>query len=487
MLRYSLLSLSLLFASVTCAGNSAAQEEWKEFLAKPSSSAYKMLSKTIQLCAATKCQEKDVAGSSDNCSSLYKLLELVEHGNRFAIEIAFQIRPLYEDAAAPSEDIDRSIGLSASLEPALFLELVQEYRLSDKALEYLVVQTSVESIDSLGEHRAEWKRRIQSLSKVVDPRLLPLRARAISFVQQEIDETSTLPDDALGKPSAVQSPKSVLLGVLEDVPGKYAGQPNSRHIRMVFEKEGDDWQPFPANCPDQACLKTLPLDFPSQVNWTIAFDGRNLGQVTTHVPKAYDFYMDAGLQDITSEGPIPTIGQRAEEYGGFLFAPVFRPLIANSQPYFRDPESWKPVHLPAGLVASLRQQFRKQFPEVQNCASPEENVTRTWQYHDQDIEIHKAYSSNKKWVLAPLRLGGYRCDGPQVSPSQDAFSDQWFVIDPENHIELLGKDMWLVDAGDYDNDGKSEIVFAITGYNKGGYELFYDDFKKHVEFEFGYQ
>ncbi len=46
--------------------------------------------------------------------------------------------------------------------------------------------------------------------------------------------------------------------------------------------------------------------------------------------------------------------------------------------------------------------------------------------------------------------------------------------------------MWLVDAGDYDKDGKSELVFSIDRYNRGGYELFYDDFKKHVVLEFGY-
>jgi hypothetical protein len=46
--------------------------------------------------------------------------------------------------------------------------------------------------------------------------------------------------------------------------------------------------------------------------------------------------------------------------------------------------------------------------------------------------------------------------------------------------------MWLVDAGDYDNDGKSELVFSIDRYNRGGYELFYDDFKKRTIFEFGY-
>lgn len=46
--------------------------------------------------------------------------------------------------------------------------------------------------------------------------------------------------------------------------------------------------------------------------------------------------------------------------------------------------------------------------------------------------------------------------------------------------------MMLVDAGDYDNDGESELLFAITDYNRGGYKLFYDKFTKSVEFKFNY-
>ncbi len=68
----------------------------------------------------------------------------------------------------------------------------------------------------------------------------------------------------------------------------------------------------------------------------------------------------------------------------------------------------------------------------------------------------------------------------------DLIDEKWFMVDPQKTIRFLGDDMWLVDAGDYDNDGKSEVLFAIDGYNRGGYELFYDDFKKHVRFEFSY-
>ena len=81
-----------------------------------------------------------------------------------------------------------------------------------------------------------------------------------------------------------------------------------------------------------------------------------------------------------------------------------------------------------------------------------------------------------------MLLTGYRCDGPLG----EAFVAQWFVIDPGKEIKFLGKGMRLVDAGDYDNDGKSEVVFSIEGYDRGGYRIFYDDFKRNATFEFGY-
>lgn len=284
--------------------------------------------------------------------------------------------------------------------------------------------------------------------------------------------------------STVANPpiKRIVLGVLEDVPGKYQGESDSRRIRVVFEKNGDTWKAFPSDCPSQDCLTTVAPEYPTEVTWTIAFDGKNLGKVTSRTPAKFDFYSDVGLQNITSTGPIPTVGKKAAEFGGFLGVPVVRPLIANSQPYFEDPEAWKPTRLSTMLVAALNQEFRRKFPNVTNCTNPDENIPRPWQYRDLDIKLSKAYSSNKNWSLATLSLDGSRCDGIADGP----FIRHWFVVNPEGHVSFLGQGMWLVDAGDYDNDGKSEIMFALADYDKGGYELFYDDFTQHVAFEFSY-
>jgi hypothetical protein len=76
----------------------------------------------------------------------------------------------------------------------------------------------------------------------------------------------------------------VMLGVLEDLPGHYAGKANLRAVRAVFRNSGGDWLPFPSNCPDANCLKTITSQYPAELTWTIASNGRSLGQVTTRAP-----------------------------------------------------------------------------------------------------------------------------------------------------------------------------------------------------------
>jgi hypothetical protein len=220
------------------------------------------------------------------------------------------------------------------------------------------------------------------------------------------------------------------------------------------------------------------------MTWTIAFDGRRLGTIAAQTPPQYHFYSEIGIETITNHGPVPTIGKKSADYAGFTGTPVYRPLVAVSQPNFSDPDHWKPAQLSSELIATSRQQFRSKFPTVSNCRNPEENVPRPWEYRDEDIQVTKAYSSKDGWSLIELNLTGYACDGPQNDGG--AFNGQWYAIDPTTNLRPLGTNMWFVDAGDYDNSGHSQLLFAIDGYNQGGYRLFYRNFTKSAEFSFNY-
>ena len=277
---------------------------------------------------------------------------------------------------------------------------------------------------------------------------------------------------------AISSAQNVVLGVLEDQSGWYAGDPNFRTVRVIFKKIGQDWLPFPSDCPDQDCLKRIASSYPSAMTWTIAFDGKNLGQITSRAPKEFKWYASVGQEEITSVGSVPTIGERSSEFENGNDEPAFRPLVANSQPYFKDPDVWKPTQLSSDFVGLLREQFRKKFPSAENCANPDENVPKPWPYADDDIKVLKSYSSRNGWSISRLELEPYRCDGP----SDESFVDNWFTISPQHEVKFLDSGLWLIDAGDYDDDGKSELFFARDGRN--GYELFYDDFRRHVTFEF---
>jgi hypothetical protein len=197
--RLSLFLLPLLIAISAFATQSPAQVQWEAFLTKPSTSTFNPLSAAIRICIVNRCHDSDVAGRDNNFANLLSLLGLAEGGNHYGMELAFQIRPLYDNAAAPSEDIDRSLGLSSTQDPTFFLELMHQYDVPTEILHWFVVQTSISSMNRLSLKREEWRSRIQSLSKVKDKRLLQLRDQAISFIQHEIDSDSALPDDASGK------------------------------------------------------------------------------------------------------------------------------------------------------------------------------------------------------------------------------------------------------------------------------------------------
>jgi hypothetical protein len=278
--------------------------------------------------------------------------------------------------------------------------------------------------------------------------------------------------------------QSAILGVLEDVPGVYFGEPNFRSVRIVFQKDSGNWHAFHNNCPDQNCLKTIASEFPPEVTWTVTYDGRNLGRVTGRTPKEFNFYSHVGLQEIVSGSSVPTIGKRSVEFGGFTEHSVYRPLVVNSQPYFMDPDSWKPSQFSAEFAGLLRQQFRRKFPKLCRVSKKDETKLEPFLYRDEEIKLVKGFESKRGWSLARLHLEeAVDCKNVEAGFEVD---DPWFVVDPQHLVQYLESGMWLVDAGDYDNDGKSELVFSIDRYNRGGYELFYDDLKKHAVFEFSY-
>jgi hypothetical protein len=281
-------------------------------------------------------------------------------------------------------------------------------------------------------------------------------------------------------PAPVAAP--LYLGVLEDRPGSTTSEPSRFMVRVAFQKDAAGWKSLDPNCSDEACLKTGPASLPKETDWTIALHGENKGSVKAATPAEWVRYSDIGTQDVAAGAPAPTAGERAMDFAGWADKPVYRPLVALSAPNVSDPDKWASAPLAAGTQTVLLQAFHTQFPGAQNCKSPEENKVSPITFKDADIAVSGTFASAKGWSIATANLKDYRCDGPMEAP----FTPQVFAISADGKATYLGSELQLLDAGDYDADGKSELIFVVNRYNEGGYELRYNGFSGKAGFEVNY-
>jgi hypothetical protein len=284
-----------------------------------------------------------------------------------------------------------------------------------------------------------------------------------------------------------QSTSNVLIGVLEDDRSELVnwkkGPSKNRVIRPLFEKKGDEWK--------------ISTFHPEEIQWTIAFDGKNFGSVKSR-PNTKNSSLDTDTHvPMPQHGQALTIGKPSEDFSGWQRTLFNRPLVLVSKGNFKDPDEWKPFQPTEDQIRVFISTFRIEYPKVLNCNENEEPLHDPWPYKDSDINISKVYRSNKADLLVEMFLKGGKCginDGP--------FQQQLFLFRSDKsttHITLesrkrqlrkTGKDdLWsliLVDAGDYDGDGKSEVVFFLSGYNEDGYAMFYDSFQKSVMWTWSY-
>jgi hypothetical protein len=176
------------------------------------------------------------------------------------------------------------------------------------------------------------------------------------------------------------------------------------------------------------------------------------------------------------------MGEPSQKFAGVLAVgpgKVRRPLVVVSSPNFTDPDAWKRAKASAQLTGLVRAAFRREFPHVDNCAPNEGPVIHDYKFPDSDLDLTAEYGSNKRSFLVQVQLKHSGCG--YINDPNDPFVSQWFFVAPDSSVRRLGGFMELLDAGDYDADGKSEVIFFLhQPEDTDGYVLFYDNFQKRV-------
>jgi len=288
-----------------------------------------------------------------------------------------------------------------------------------------------------------------------------------------------------------ESGSTVYVGILDDV-REQAWHRNGhasehRLVMPAFEKTGTGWQ-------------SISSFSPSEMKWTISFDGKNLGEIETRAntkegsPDQLSSPESRAKQSIvTRAASVPVVGKPSRNFTGASFLvglkTVHRPLVAISKPYYRDPDGWKRTQLTEKIAALVRAGFRGQYPHVDRCKD-EAVAEHDWKYPDSALTLPMAYASKKNSFLAAVKLNAGDCGwGGRPDEPTDPWVLQWFLVAPDGRVRRVGGFEELLDAGDYDNDGESEIIFFSTrSEHSDAYDLIYgDDLQKRATLVIGYR
>ena len=267
----------------------------------------------------------------------------------------------------------------------------------------------------------------------------------------------------------------VVIGITEEREGRYVGEKVALKARALFMQRNDDW---------------VVLDFlgdseftrDNKMKWTVAFDGKNLGSITTlgasDREKHDSFNPRDNYLEIQHPEKVPTVRNKYKRFARWSHTPEKRPLVLVSKPYFRDAERWKSYNPEDSVIGEVFKDLKSIKKTAHNCGNPPEYKYSEVTYSLKDLKIYRAYRNLKGERLVAV---GMKEQYFQYCEVHESFDEQphWFYLGKE--INHLGKNMDIIDAGDYDNDGEVEFMFSYGAYNRDGYILFESHFSgKHA-------
>lgn len=231
-------------------------------------------------------------------------------------------------------------------------------------------------------------------------------------------------------------------------------------FRAVFCRTSTAWAPIgqEANCRA-----------PTNGAWTMLRNGQSLGALSTRSNRI-----------VSSMASIPRIAVGDERFESWLGAVHDRPLALTTARDVRETEGWMVSRLSTNERAIFARAFRASVV-LPHCDVTPRGVTPPAddQFTELDISVRKVLRSAAGQLLVGLAIDEQRkpCDDVR----DPARTEHWFITRGDEAPHFIGNEMHVVDAFDFDSDGRTEWLFSLSRYNEDGFILFFDAFRKSVQ------
>jgi hypothetical protein len=263
------------------------------------------------------------------------------------------------------------------------------------------------------------------------------------------------------------------------------GYPLITAVRVAFAKSDGGWAGFPdpsySHSTSEGPRTETPL--PKAGRWAVCFDGRRVGNVSTILAPDLGAIALSNVHQPAPGERIPFHGKPSRDFVGGLADRVHRPVVLTDPASCGDPDKWKPSPVPPSVVAAVMPAFREAVKGVHGCDA-EGKSTGPYNFPGSEVAAEKSYASarGERIITLTLRARLEITGGCNDGPLDDQWLPHTFAILANGTIRHLGSSMALIDAGDYDHDGHSELVFAFAKDDYDGYTLFWDGFERSVTY-----
>ena len=278
------------------------------------------------------------------------------------------------------------------------------------------------------------------------------------------------------KPTASSTPVAIATPTAIPTPIATA-TPTQRLIIPAFRRTAEGW----------VLNKPLRVD----TEWAMVMDGKILGKVKgAFQPRKTPCLYGSGC--LLAVGKKLPETKKSDVYSGELSPKVTqRPIVVITSydgkpiPFATNPDKWRTETPAADWVGRFNQAFREKFASTKNCAQagegPEKAVLA--EYTDHDISVRRSLVSQRGQRMVEMLLKNYRC---KDVPADGPYSAQLFHFKNGLDWVWLGNGMSFLEAGDYDGDGQSELIYFMSRGGKDGFVMYYNSVSKFIRLAWAY-
>lgn len=183
--------VQFLFFLIPVIAYSQAPNPWEKFVSSPNEKNFLRCEAQIRQ-SITKVSETDSTITLVQVSDIeYNFLPLVANGNRYAMELCFQLYQIFPPGyAADIEYFDGALGMSASHSPEPFIKLLCKYETVYQDFsahdESVILGVTPDLSDRLPEQRVEYARRLAAIESIHDTNCPAIRERCIKVLKDWI-------------------------------------------------------------------------------------------------------------------------------------------------------------------------------------------------------------------------------------------------------------------------------------------------------------